>query len=323
MGCISSWEEDTNLNIVSVIAHGVLQIGSMQVFHSNGVVVGVFTRAYWTTRGSMAEVAPFSIWMRAKVLEMQASHGYLNPAIMCLSRPPHRFALSFKRMTAHSAHYRVDAEEGSTHYATCDYGISRIGAQVSTLCGDQLGSVGVLERVGILKEILVVSFYTMRVVLMRGSWVMPNIGGVPTIMQDMHGFWLAHLDAQPRDESSAFLLPSLVTQVSYNTSMLALYLAHAGNPGAWLHLHVRFHLLLASIRAFMVVGVFLSLPGATRLGGGPPKRWKEPQDSGKGSKACNWSGRVQWRETSTSRDANTEIKPTDRWSSGGGRNRCS
>lgn len=160
----------------------------------------------------------FSIWLREHVLQLQATHGYVNPDLVCLSRPPHRFAMTFKRMVAYSAHYRVDANEGLAQYATQDSGIAQICAPTSALCRDQLGSCGVLERVGILKEIIVVSFYTMRVVLMRGSWVMPCIGGVPAVVQDRHGFWLAHLDGQPRDETSAFILPSFVTQVGDHPS---------------------------------------------------------------------------------------------------------
>jgi len=46
-----------------------------------------------------------------------------------------------------------------------------------------------LRYVGVLKEILVVSYATMKQILFQASWIPSNLQGVQAIRQDQYGFW--------------------------------------------------------------------------------------------------------------------------------------
>lgn len=111
----------------------------------------------------------FSIWLHTYVMKMQETECHVDPTLLCLTRLLSRVAIFLKRMTTYGAHYKEDLEEDIPHHATYDSRIARIVALTTTLNIEQLGSIGILERVNILKEIIVVSFYTMKVALIRVS----------------------------------------------------------------------------------------------------------------------------------------------------------
>jgi hypothetical protein len=53
--------------------------------------------------------------------------------------------------------------------------------------------MGNLNYIGVLKEILVVDYASLPMVLFTCSWIPTNTPGNATIHQDEHGFWVVNL----------------------------------------------------------------------------------------------------------------------------------
>ena len=70
-----------------------------------------------------------------------------------------------------------------------------------------------LVRVGVLKNILVLNYGNLSIVLMVVSWVAKHTDDQPRLRQDEHGFWIANMTARPRDTTNPYLLPALASQV--------------------------------------------------------------------------------------------------------------
>jgi hypothetical protein len=74
-----------------------------------------------------------------------------------------------------------------------------------------------LQYVGILKEILVVTYSSLHACYFCCSWIPPNIwGSFSTICQDKHGFWLVNFANRLPPMEKPYVFLALVSQVSYN-----------------------------------------------------------------------------------------------------------
>lgn len=77
----------------------------------------------------------------------------------------------------------------------------------------QYGAAVELVRVGVLKDILVLCYGNLNIVLMVVSWVAKHTDVLPRLCRDAHNFWLANIAAVPRDLTAPYILPSLASQV--------------------------------------------------------------------------------------------------------------
>ena len=82
-------------------------------------------------------------------------------------------------------------------------------------CSDNNNGTVQLVRVGVLKNILVLTYGNLSIVLMVVSWVAKHTHDRPRLRRDSHGFWLANMAARPRDTTNPYLLPALASQVVY------------------------------------------------------------------------------------------------------------
>jgi hypothetical protein len=71
-----------------------------------------------------------------------------------------------------------------------------------------------IVRVGTLRDILVLNYTNLHVVLMAVSWLTKDTDLQPRLRQDAHGFWLANMAAMPRCSQNPYILPSLASQVA-------------------------------------------------------------------------------------------------------------
>jgi hypothetical protein len=116
-------------------------------------------------------------------------------------------------MWAYGNHYRVEGEIGDCHM-TYDSGIACIFIQGSrSSVRDRNVITTNLYYVGILKEILVVSYATMKCILFHASWIPSNLHGVQTIQQDQYGFWLVNYVRRLPKHSQLYVFPSTISQV--------------------------------------------------------------------------------------------------------------
>jgi hypothetical protein len=95
--------------------------------------------------------------------------------LMQLSHPPNHNVYIYNNMWAYGNHYRIDLEIRPTHL-TYDSGVVCIFKQTSrSLVKDQNMVVEDLQYAGVLKEIFVVAYSKVCVVLFCCSWIPPNM----------------------------------------------------------------------------------------------------------------------------------------------------
>lgn len=158
---------------------------------------------------------PFGPWLRRRCATMTAPEQDERPDLMALSLPPSKKVCAFSSMISFGSHYRVDMEEGGPRHVTYDSGVAELAALAPAPCSSSNAVQVELVRVGVLKNILVLNYGPLNIVLMVVSWVAKHTDEQPRLRRDAHGFWLANMLARPRDTANPYLLPALASQVKY------------------------------------------------------------------------------------------------------------
>ena len=135
-------------------------------------------------------------------------------ALMC--DLPSRNAEEYPAMWAYGNHYRCLPEEESTTHETFDSGVFVMSPQGCRASAQDTNIVEAdLPYIGILKKIVVVTYITLRMTVMKCSWIRPNLGRNPTVRQDDHGFWMVKSGArQDPHRENPYVFPYSVSQVS-------------------------------------------------------------------------------------------------------------
>jgi hypothetical protein len=161
-------------------------------------------------------VPAFPAWLNAYVRNALETSAEIDEDLVRIASPPSRLALRFSRMWAYGNHFRTDNEQHSRRHSTYDSAIATIFIEPAR--GGGAGGVvpeATLEYVGILKEILMVSFGALKVTLMRASWInMDNGDGAPNTVRDDCGFFLVKHDRRLPAMEAPYVFPSQVSQVS-------------------------------------------------------------------------------------------------------------
>ena len=155
----------------------------------------------------------FATWLRAKLEGLNAGDRGWGEELRALASGPSRRACTFRSMTSFGSHYRVQADEDGVQHVTFDSGVAVLAARARGQHPTHNNEDVQLARVGILKDIVVLNYGHMSIVLMDVSWVAEDTESRPRLRRDEHGFWLANLAARPRDRTSPYLLPPLASQV--------------------------------------------------------------------------------------------------------------
>jgi len=112
---------------------------------------------------------------------------------------------------------KVDVEIWLAH-ATYDSGVACIFRHDS--CSSVLDMnivMANLHYVGVLKEIIVVSYIDQHVTLMKCSWMPVHMqGNVTTMRQDEHGFWVVNYKRRVNANLELYVIPTMVSQVQFN-----------------------------------------------------------------------------------------------------------
>ena len=104
-------------------------------------------------------------------------------------------------------------DESGVHHVAYDSGVGELRSLEGRTALGQGNSVVDLLRVGILKDIVVLDYGSMNVVLMVVSWVAKDSPRRPRLRRDPHGFWLANMAAMPRDTRQPYMMPVAASQV--------------------------------------------------------------------------------------------------------------
>lgn len=141
----------------------------------------------------------------------------IDEDLMSIAQPPSRLALRFSRMWAYGNHYRTDNEQFCRLHSTYDSAICTIFTEtVEGGDGDSALAEATLQYVGILKDILVVSFGALKVTLMRASWIPQHNGDeTPNRLRDQYGFFLVKQERKLPAMEAPYVFPSQVSQVMH------------------------------------------------------------------------------------------------------------
>jgi hypothetical protein len=125
------------------------------------------------------DIHPFGEWLHEYVRKALDCNEPLNEDIICISQPPSKIV---KIICFNVGLWKpLPGEIGDCHM-TYDSGIACIFIQGShSSVWDRNVITTNLYYVGVLKEILVVSYVTMKHILFRASWIPSNLRGVHTI----------------------------------------------------------------------------------------------------------------------------------------------
>lgn len=158
-------------------------------------------------------IMPFPMWLRTRVKMVPNTAGHIGEELRAMSCPPSRRACSFRSMTSFGSHYKVELEEAGVQHVTFDSRVVEL--ENAAVRGDTSNNGVMVElvRVGILKDILVLNYAHLNIVLMVVSWVAKDTEQQPRLRRDAYGFWLANMAARPRDMAESYLLPALASQV--------------------------------------------------------------------------------------------------------------
>jgi hypothetical protein len=112
---------------------------------------------------------------------------------------------------------KVDVEIGPTH-GTYDSGVACIFRQGRCSFVQDMNIVMAnLHYVGMLKEIIVVSYTGQHVTLMKCSWILVHMqGNVATMQQDEHGFWVVNHERRVNANLEPYVIPTMVSQVWFS-----------------------------------------------------------------------------------------------------------
>ena len=171
------------------------------------------SRDYAREETGSLHAMPFGPWLRRRCTAMTTPKQEERPELMALSLPPAKKVCAFSSMASFGSHYRVDMEEGGARHVTYDSGVAELKCWTPDRCSSCNTVQVELARVGVLKNILVLNYGNLNIVLMVVSWVAKHMDEHPTLRRDAHGFWLANMAARPRDTTQPYLLPTLASQV--------------------------------------------------------------------------------------------------------------
>ena len=178
-------------------------------------------RQYRQEAPDRANTAPFATWLHSRCESPCFANNNHGEELRALACGPSRRACSFRSMTSYGLHYRVQLDEDGAQHVTFDSGVGMLAARRHGEDPPDNGATTELVRVGILKDIVVLNYGHMSIVLMVVSWVADHSEEHPRMRRDAHGFWLANIAARPRDTGAPYLFPAFASQVGMTAHELS------------------------------------------------------------------------------------------------------
>jgi hypothetical protein len=136
----------------------------------------------------------------------------VNDELVNLSTEPCTRALSYRSMWAFGNHYRVQ-KGNMLHHGTYDSGVATMFSQARRGSSNPEAFVSELKYVGVLRDILLVTYCTNRRVVFCAAWAAANARGAGSVRQDAYGFWLVNFDRLDDHCPEPYTFPGQVSQV--------------------------------------------------------------------------------------------------------------
>ena len=147
----------------------------------------------------------FPAWLNNHVRMLKEEGFPVSAQLESLHCPPSQHSWTFKSMWAYGAHYTCNTEDAPTTVAF-DCGIASIPPT----------PVATEIDVGILRNIILVTYMGLNCVLMEGSWIKSSDQGRRVVKKDRLGFWMVHYACRDsREKDNPYVFPSSVSQVFF------------------------------------------------------------------------------------------------------------
>lgn len=112
------------------------------------------------------QIEPFSTWLRERCARMADNNNTDVNELTALLIQPSKRVCSFKSMMSYGSHYHIEGDGVGEQHVTYDCGVAEMQAlREGDNCADPVGVVHII-RVGTLKDILVLNYVNLNVVLM-------------------------------------------------------------------------------------------------------------------------------------------------------------
>ena len=149
--------------------------------------------------------AKFNDWLNNHVRRLKGDGFPVSRELDCLHCAPSEHAWTFNAMWAFGCHYVCNSETGNSTVAF-DSGIAAIPPSPNCTEID----------VGILKNIILVTYHGINCVVMEGSWIKTHDQGRRVIRKDSYGFWVVQYMAREiRPKDNPYVYPASVSQVFF------------------------------------------------------------------------------------------------------------
>ena len=146
----------------------------------------------------------FGTWLNNHVRMLRDEGFPISTELESLHCLPSEFVTSYQAMWAYGAHYVCTSECGPG-YVSFDSGIAAIPPDSEDRTID----------VGILRDIIRVSYGDVNCALMQGSWIKSRDQGRSVIRKDRYGFWTVLYNVRDSENSNPFVYPASVSQVFF------------------------------------------------------------------------------------------------------------
>lgn len=135
------------------------------------------------------------------------------PDLATLSRLPSPNVMHHNSMWAYGYHFRADDEVGRSN-VSFDSGVAAIITQeCRSSRADRNPVEADLQYVGIINDIVQVDYGHIKFQVFKCSWIRPHLEGIPTIKQDVDGFWSVKYNARQVPATEPYILPYHARQV--------------------------------------------------------------------------------------------------------------
>ncbi|KAG0574034.1 hypothetical protein KC19_VG229300 [Ceratodon purpureus] len=143
----------------------------------------------------------FSSWINNHVRILRDEGFPVSRELESLHCMPSEYVTSYQAMWAYGAHYVVSNKEG-LGYVSFDSGIAAIPP------GSDTNEIDV----GILRDIILVSYSEVNCVILEGSWIKTMDEGRRVIKKDQYGFWTVHYRSWDASTKNPYVYPAAVSQ---------------------------------------------------------------------------------------------------------------
>ena len=157
----------------------------------------------------------FSVWLQVRVAAFMSLRLEVPLDVILLSELPSKKVVEYSAMHAYGNHYRCESVLYGNRHLSYDLGIAYIAQTTCRASSRDRSPVQAdLKFVGVLRNIIQVSYGSITFNVMKCAWIQPNLVGRATMRVDEHRFLLIKRSALKEDSPDPYIMPAHASQVT-------------------------------------------------------------------------------------------------------------